>query len=159
MKIQGKYIIAGILLLFSAGLAFDGLSNYINPYLSVSETTRNVDKYSGKNIQVMGIVAAGSLNRGNGSNINFILTDHKESLAIKYSGALPQNFGEGKDIVAVGSLTKEERLEATKLLVKCPSKYEGTDPPQHMNYLFLAAIGLAVLAILYIAITTLWKRS
>ena len=158
MKIQGKHVVAGVLLLFSAGLAFDSVSNYINPYLSVTQVALNFNRYSGKSIQVMGIVEPGSFIRGDGGTIKFTLTDGQESLPVQFTGATPQNFDEGKDVVAVGSLTGEASLEAEQLLVKCPSKYEGESPPQQNNHVFLAAIALAVLALAYLAVTMFWKR-
>ena len=158
MKIQGKHMVAGVLLLFSAGLAFDSVSNYINPYLSVTQVALNLNRYSGKSIQVMGIVEPGSFIRGDGGTILFTLTDGQESLPVQFTGATPQNLDEGKDVVAVGSLTGEASLEAEQLLVKCPSKYEGENLPQQNNPVFLAATALAVLAFAYLAVTMLWKR-
>lgn len=158
MKIQGKHVVAGVLLLLSAGLAFDSISNYINPYLSVTQVALNLERYSGKSIQVMGIVESGSFIRGDGGTIQFTLTDGQESLPVQFTGATPQNFDEGKDVVAVGSLTGEASLEAAQLLVKCPSKYEGENPPQQNNHVFLAAVALTVLAVAYLAVTTFWKR-
>jgi cytochrome c-type biogenesis protein CcmE len=158
MKIQGKYIAAGALLLLSAGLAFDSVSNYVNPYLSVSQVALNLERYSGKSIQVMGIVESGSFMRGDGGTIQFILTDGQQSLPVQFTGTTPQNFNEGKDIVAVGSLTDEASLEAAKILVKCPSKYEGEKSPQQNNHVFLTAMALVVLAVAYLVVTTFWKR-
>ncbi len=158
MKIQGKHMVAGVLLLFSAGLAFDSMSNYINPYLSVTQVALNLNRYSGKSIQVMGIVEPGSFIRGDGGTIRFTLTDGQESIPVQFTGTTPQNLDEGKDVVAVGSLTGEASLEAEQLLVKCPSKYEGENLPQQNNNVFLAAIALAGLAFAYLAVTMLWKR-
>jgi cytochrome c-type biogenesis protein CcmE len=158
MKIQGKHMVAGVLLILSAGLAFDSVSNYINPYLSVTQVVLNFERYSGKNLQVMGIVESGSFIRGDGGTIQFTLTDGQESLPVQFTGTTPQNFDEGKDVVAVGSLTSEASLDAAQILVKCPSKYEGENPPQQNNHVFLAAVALAILTIAYLAVTTFWKR-
>ncbi len=151
-------MVAGVLLLFSAGLAFDSMSNYINPYLSVTQVALNLNRYSGKSIQVMGIVEPGSFLRGDGGTIRFTLTDGQESLQVQFTGVTPQNLDEGKDVVAVGSLTGEATLDAEQLLVKCPSKYEGENPPQQNNPIFPATIALALLAFAYLAVTMLWKR-
>jgi cytochrome c-type biogenesis protein CcmE len=158
MKIQGKHMVAGVLLILSAGLAFDSVSNYINPYLSVTQVVLNFERYSGKNLQVMGVVESGSFIRGDGGTIQFTLTDGQESLPVQFTGTTPQNFDEGKDVVAVGSLTSEASLDAAQILVKCPSKYEGENPPQQNNHVFLAAVALAILTIAYLAVTTFWKR-
>jgi cytochrome c-type biogenesis protein CcmE len=157
LKVQGKYLIAGALLIFSVGLAFDSVSNYINPYLSVTQVAHNIDTYKGKNIQVMGIVESGTFVRGDGSTISFSLTDGQESMKIRYSGAIPQNLDEGKDVVAVGSVVGDS-LEAEKILVKCPSKYEGENPPKQNNHVFLTAIAIAFVALAYLVITVYWKK-
>ena len=69
MKISGKYVVAGILLIFSGFLAYDSLSNYINPYLSVTSVVRNIDQYRGRRIQVMGVVQSVARKEG----MDFIL--------------------------------------------------------------------------------------
>lgn len=158
MKIQGKHAVAGLLILISAGLAFDSVSNYINPYLSVTQVVLNMERYSGKSVQVMGFVEQGSFIRGDTGTIRFTLTDGQESILVQFTGTTPQNFEEGKDVVAVGSLTGESSLEASKLLVKCPSKYEGESAPQQNNHIFLFAMGLALLAVAYLAVTMFWKK-
>jgi cytochrome c-type biogenesis protein CcmE len=157
LKIQGKYLLAGVLLIFSVGLAFDSLSNYINPYLSVTQVMNNMETYKGKSIQVIGIVESGTFIRGDGGTISFSITDGLESMKIRYSGAIPQNLDEGKDVVAIGSVS-EDTLEAEKILVKCPSKYEGENPPKPNNHIFLTAIAIAIVAFAYLAITIFWKK-
>jgi len=158
MKIKGKYLVAGILLLFSALLAYDSLSNYVNPYLSVTQVVKNLDHYNGRNLQVMGVVELGSFDRGNDGTIRFALNDGTEAINVKYTGALPQNFDEGKDVVIVGSLSGDATVDATQILVKCPSKYEGETPPQQNNHVFLTALAFSLVAVAYLGITMLWKR-
>ncbi len=158
MKIKGKYVVAGILLLFSALLAYDSLSNYINPYLSVTSVVRNLDKYQGKSLQVMGVVESGTFDRGNDGTIRFAINDGTETISVIYTGALPQNFDEGKDVVVVGSLNGDETVDASQILVKCPSKYEEEEPPQQNNHVFLVGMGVALVAVAYLGVTMFWKR-
>jgi cytochrome c-type biogenesis protein CcmE len=158
MKISGKYIVAGILIIFSAFLAYDSLSNYINPYLSVTNVVRNIDQYQGKSLQVMGVVQTGTFDRGNDGTIRFAINDGTEAIDVVYTGALPQNFDEGKDVVIVGSLNGDETVEARQILVKCPSKYEGEETPQQNNHFFLATLGVALVAVAYLGVTMFWKR-
>lgn len=148
----------GILLLFSAGLAFDSLTNYLNPYLSVTQVSDDMDRYEGKNVQVMGVVAVDSIVRGNEGTTKFAVTDGEEILDVNYVGALPQNFDQGKDVVVVGTLHEGEVLEASKILMKCPSKYEGERASLVGNHVFWAALGIAAVAVAYIVLTVLWKR-
>ena len=159
MKIQGKYIVAGIILLFSIGLALDSASNYMNPYLSVTVVNNNWNSYVEKNIQVMGRVKEGSVFRGDGGMTGFMISDGTEMVDVQYSKPLPQNFDEGKDVVVVGSPSSDGTLIASNILVKCPSKYESDTPPQENTHIFYTAIALAVLAGTYLATTIVWKRS
>ncbi len=158
MKIKGKYLVAGTLLIFSAFLAYDSLSNYISPYLSVTMVVRNLDQYQGKSLQIMGVVESGTFDRGNNGTIRFAINDGTEAISVIYTGALPQNFDEGKDVVVVGSLNGDETVEARQILVKCPSKYEGEDPPQQNNHVFLVGMGVALVAVAYLGVTMFWKR-
>jgi cytochrome c-type biogenesis protein CcmE len=43
---------------------------------------------------------------------------------VTYSGSQPQGFKEGQKVVAIGELTSPHHMNATQLLVNCPSKYE-----------------------------------
>jgi len=158
MKIKGKYLLAGGLILLSIALAYDSLTSYINPYLSVTQITGNPDRYVSKSIQVMGVVTAGSLVRGNDGTLSFTLTDGGETIGVNYRGAAPQNFDQGREVVVVGSLTEEVNLEASKILVKCPSKYESEDSPLPSNHLFLTAMVIALVAAAYLVVTAFWKR-
>ncbi len=105
------------------------------------------------------MVERGSVLRGNEGPVRFTLTDGYEAIAVQYSGALPQNFDEGRDVVVVGSLKGGDALEASKILVKCPSKYEGEEPPRQNNHIFLTAMAVALMALAYLAVTMLWRRS
>ncbi|UCD44916.1 MAG: cytochrome c maturation protein CcmE [Candidatus Bathyarchaeota archaeon] len=158
MKIQGKYLVVGVLLLLSAGLAFDSMTNYLNPYLSVTHVAANTDRYEGRSIQVMGVIAIGSIVRGGEGTTIFAVTDGDETLDVTYVGALPQNFDQGKDVVVVGSLRGGESLEASKILMKCPSKYESGSAPLLGNHVFWVALAMALVAVAYLVITVAWKR-
>ena len=47
---------------------------------------------------------------------------------MRYDGVKPANFEEAISIVAIGSWSAEaSELHAEKLLVKCPSKYQGVE--------------------------------
>ena len=157
MKIQKKHIIIIILLALSAGLAYDSVSNYINPYIPVSDITENKVKYSGKSLQIIGEVAPGSLLRTNDGSISFTLMDDLGSIKVTYRGVPPQNLEEeGNQVVVLGILQDNGEIESSQLLVKCPSKYEGEEQ-QGISHVFLAAIVIALLGVGYI-ITTMFLR-
>jgi cytochrome c-type biogenesis protein CcmE len=123
MKVRAVHIIVIALIVLSAILAYDSFTSYINPYLTVSQVTES-DKYINKEVQILDTVANGSLNLREDGSLLFDLTDGKATIAVTYSGIQPQGFKEGQKIVAIGKLTSLYHLNATQLLVKCPSKYE-----------------------------------
>ena len=47
-------------------------------------------------------------------------------IRVAYSGTKPGNFKDAISIVAIGRY-RQGRIEAEKLLVKCPSKYQGAE--------------------------------
>lgn len=44
---------------------------------------------------------------------------------VYYNDAKPQDFERSEQIVIIGSYNKEKKFIADKILMKCPSKYEG----------------------------------
>jgi cytochrome c-type biogenesis protein CcmE len=123
MKIKVVHIIVIVLVALSAIFAYDAFTSYINPYLTVSQVAGN-ENYIGKEVQILDTVANGSLNLREDGSLLFDLTDGKATIAVTYSGIQPQGFKAGQKVVAIGKLTSLYHLNATQLLVKCPSKYE-----------------------------------
>ena len=159
MKIQSKHVIIIVLIAVSAGLAYDSVSNYMNPYIPVSDISANHARYTGKSLQVIGAVEPGSLNRTDDGSLSFTLIDDGGSIKVTYRGVPPQNLEqEGNQIVVLGTLGSDGEIESSQLLVKCPSKYEGEEE-QGISTVFLAAIGVALLGVGYLVITMFFKKS
>lgn len=158
MKITNKHIIIVVLLALSAGLAYDSLSNYINPYVSVTEIVSKSTSYTGKNLQVMGKMSADSLERGDDGSLSFDLTDGSSYITVTYKGIPPQNLDPENEIVVVGSIEDGGTLQASQIMVKCPSKYEGEDSGQ-LSHVFIAGMGVALLGAGYLAYTMFWKKN
>jgi cytochrome c-type biogenesis protein CcmE len=58
--------------------------------------------------------------------IRFRIKDtNGDSMQVIYTGPPPQDMSQATEIVAIGSMQGAE-FHSNKLLVKCPSKYEGT---------------------------------
>lgn len=124
MKFKPVHIIVVALIVISAILAYDAFTpKYINPYLTVSQVAGN-DEYVGKEVQILDTVASGSTGWGDDGSLLFKLTDGKTTIDVTFAGTMPQGFKEGQKTVAIGTLTSSHHLNATRLLVKCPSKYE-----------------------------------
>ena len=158
MKIQSKHVLIIVLLALSVGLAYDSVSNYMNPYIPVSDISANQAKYTGKSLQVIGAVEPGSLIRTDDGSISFTLVDEQGSIKVTYRGVPPQNLEqEGNQVVVLGTLGADGEIESSQLLVKCPSKYEGEDQ-QGYSHVFIAVIGVALLGVGYLVITMFYKK-
>ncbi len=158
VKIKSKYVIAVILIVAAAFLAYDSVSNYLNPYTTVSEITTNRDKYLGKVVQVLGTVAPGTLLRQTNGTTKFDISDGKSVLSIVYQGTAVQNLEEEKEVAVQGKVSILG-LNANQILVKCPSKYEESETTSHSDYLFYAVILVALAAGGFFIYTSFLKRS
>lgn len=59
--------------------------------------------------------------------LSFTLTDGGEALPIVHRGAKPDMFRDGAEVIVEGKLGADGIFDASKLLLKCPSKYEAED--------------------------------
>ncbi len=126
MKKNRLYMFGAVLLLAFAGFSFSAFKDSMTPYVSY-ERAREGDRI----VQV-----AGALEKGSSSYVDtqeslfFTLKDPKSSeiLRVRYKGLKPANFEEAISIVAIGRYDETAKeFEAEKLLVKCPSKYQGAE--------------------------------
>ena len=160
MKITNKQILIAVLLAVSIGLAYDSMANYMNPYIAVADVVANPSRYTGKSLQVIGVVEPGSFEYTNDGSLNFVLMDETGgSIRITYRGIPPNNMeDEGNSVVVLGELGANGEIESEELLVKCPSKYEGEEEDSGLSHVFLAAMGIAVLGIGYLVITMFYRK-
>ena len=70
-----------------------------------------------------GLVAKGSLKRGQGAEIEFAVTDTLKTLPVVFRGILPDLFREGQGIVAEGRLDPDGRFRADTVLAKHDETY------------------------------------
>lgn len=159
MKIKYTYIIVGALIVVSIILAYDAFTSYINPYLSVSEIAENNAAYANQNVQVLGTVANGSRGWAEDGSFLFNLTDGQHTIKVTYNGGPPQNFNEDQQVVVVGNVVSPHHLNASEILVKCPSKYEGEETSLLSNPVFLIAIIIGSATLIYYVVFVLLKKS
>ena len=101
-------------------------------YLEVDEfVARPVDG----DVRLAGWVREGSIRReATGLVVRFLLTDEarREDVPVLYDsrkggGRIPDTFRDGSQVVVAGRMGPDGTFVATRLLAKCPSKYE-VDP-------------------------------
>lgn len=124
------YLLGGLLLLAFAGFSFSSFKETLTPYVSYTQA-----REASRVVQVAGALEKGSSSYEDARDfLYFTLNDPKthETLRVRYKGLKPANFEDAISIVAIGQYdegTKE--FEANKLLVKCPSKYQGAEVKEY----------------------------
>lgn len=112
------------LLVILAFLAFSviAFSNSLTPYVNFAQAGK-----SNGSVQVRGVLADNRIDViENGKKFRFMLRDESGAAApVVYAGVKPDNFEHATSIVAVGRFAGGE-FHAERLLVKCPSKYQGS---------------------------------
>ncbi len=74
--------------------------------------------------RIGGMVVDGSVARSNEDlTVSFELTDHGETVPVKFTGILPDLFSEGQGIVALGSIDSGGTFSATEVLAKHDENY------------------------------------
>lgn len=126
MKQHKLKILGVVLLLAFAGLTLASFKDTLTPYVPY-EKARSFNR----TVQVAGGLAADSSSYDDASqSLYFTLQEQEtgETLRVRYQGVKPANFEEAISIVAIGRFDPaQDALVADKLLVKCPSKYQGAE--------------------------------
>jgi cytochrome c-type biogenesis protein CcmE len=121
MTIKPIHIVVLVLLILSVILAYEVVISSLNPYVTVSQVAGNSD-YLQQEIQILATVANFSVD-DQGAFLVY-LTDGNSTITVHYTGVPPQGLKTGQQVVAIGMLTAPGQMNATQILVKCPSKYE-----------------------------------
>ena len=78
----------------------------------------------GRAFRIGGLVEVGSLQRqADGVTVRFIVTDTASTVAVSYTGILPDLFKEGKGVVAQGELGSDGVFHARQVLAKHDENY------------------------------------
>ena len=100
------------------GYAFqDGINFFRSPSQVVADPPLPTEVF-----RIGGLVEAGSLVRGEGETIRFLVTDGGASVPVAYTGILPDLFREGEGMVGLGSYVDGTFL-ATEILARHDETY------------------------------------
>lgn len=78
---------------------------------------------AGQRFRLGGLVAEGSVKRGQGASVEFAVTDTIQKVPVTYEGVLPDLFREGQGVVAEGALDTSGRFVADSVLAKHDENY------------------------------------
>jgi cytochrome c-type biogenesis protein CcmE len=81
----------------------------------------------GARIRLGGLVAPGSVSRGEALAVRFDVTDGNSSIPVTYQGVLPDLFREGQGVVAEGALDGAGVFKADNVLAKHDETYMPKD--------------------------------
>ena len=99
------------------------LEKNIDLYLTPSDL-KAVDFNQSDDFKLGGMVKVGSLEKLEGLEISFIVTDFESEMTVIYEGVLPNLFKENSGVVATGSLNPEQnQFIATEILAKHDENY------------------------------------
>jgi cytochrome c-type biogenesis protein CcmE len=133
MKMNKKltYLFGVVLLLAFAAFSLKAFDSSLTAYVPY-ETAR---QESNRAVQVAGALVQGSTSYDDSTHyLHFTLVDEEsgDTLPVRYEGLKPANFNEAISIVAIGRYdAATTEFHAKKLLVKCPSKYQGAEVKEY----------------------------
>ncbi|MBK9077718.1 MAG: cytochrome c maturation protein CcmE [Hyphomicrobium sp.] len=78
---------------------------------------------AGQRIRLGGLVADGSVQRGQGTTVTFKVTDTLKDIPVAFTGVLPDLFREGQGVVAEGKLDANGVFVADSVLAKHDENY------------------------------------
>lgn len=133
---KNRKLIVGVIVL--AGFIYMGLNAFqesLTPYVSFAEARAS----EGRHVQVTGGLREDRLSwysEDEHRAFHFYMIEEEtgDTLEVAFEGVKPATFEEATVIVSVGSFDGS-LFQASQVLTKCPSKYEGQDPAEHQKAL------------------------
>ncbi len=125
MSRRGKRLtiigVAGALLVLAAALVLTGLRDSIVFFYAPAELAAKAKP--GQRVKVGGLVEAGSVTHDAAGALLFKVTDNQQSIAVRYTGAVPDLFKETKGVVAEGIYQPGAIFAADSVLAKHDENY------------------------------------
>ncbi len=118
------YWAGGLILIGFLVLGLSTFTRSMTPYVSFHEA-----REARRTVQVMGALEKGTARYDSGTKTLFFnLLDPRthEKIPVAYTDVKPANFEDALSVVAIGRYDRDV-FRAEKLLVKCPSKYQGEE--------------------------------
>ena len=100
-------------------------------FSSSTEASKPSELKPGRSYEVTGKVVKGSVDRG-GEELRFRIRDRdgRASVPVRYTGAVPDPFREGREVIVSGELRDGTFVaERDSLVTKCPSKFTKDKKP------------------------------
>ena len=124
---KAKVIIVALLPVLVLGwLAFRAFENSAAYYYTISEVL--VQEMRDQKLRIKGKLVKDSVNYDPSIPLlEFSLADQDSQVDAVYAGVLPDNFHHADEVIVEGKFNSRGRFTVSKLMLQCPSKYEGED--------------------------------
>ena len=125
IKARSKFIIGGAIIVLAVGyLIVSSIGGSTAYYLTVEEV--KAEGPSERTVRVAGNVMGETIEWNTQElMLRFSIADASGSLAVIYNGPRPDMLQDEAEAIVEGRYVEEGSFEASNLLLKCPSKYEG----------------------------------
>lgn len=125
-------LMSGMVLVIVSSLVLYALRQNINLFYTPSDVFDGSAPLA-KRIRLGGMVTPGSVVRNAHSlEVEFTLTDYKQSIKVHYNGILPDLFREGQGIVTTGQLIEPGFFIASEVLAKHDENYMPPEVKQSL---------------------------
>lgn len=114
-------LVAVVALVASTALIGYAMRDGINFFLSPSQVAETPPDPS-QTFRIGGLVADGTLVRGQGKTVTFSVTDGGATVPVTFTGVLPDLFGEGEGMVGTGKYINGV-FQASEILAKHDETY------------------------------------
>lgn len=120
-----RHMMGWLIVLVFVAFSLTAFQSSLTPYVSFAQA-----KKMPGTVQVRGVIAADKIAvLESGKTLQFLLRDEAgEEVPVVYQGSKPEGLEQASSIVAIGKY-RSGRFVAEKLLIKCPSKYQGSVKP------------------------------
>jgi cytochrome c-type biogenesis protein CcmE len=116
-------IFGGMVFLAAAtALTFYALGQRTSYFYMPSDLTEKPVQ-PGERIRLGGLVAAGSIIRGQGTKVQFAVTDATSTVNVEYEGLLPDLFREEQGVIIEGTFAADGKFVADSVLAKHDENY------------------------------------
>ncbi|WP_170557469.1 cytochrome c maturation protein CcmE [Ruegeria atlantica] len=95
----------------------DGINFFRSPSQVIAEPPQPTEVF-----RIGGLVEEGSIIRGQGETVRFVVTDGGESVPVAFTGVLPDLFSENQGMIGTGSYVNGV-FQATEILAKHDETY------------------------------------
>lgn len=120
-------ILLGLVVLgIAAGLVLYAMRGTASFFRMPSEITQE-DMQSGRPLRLGGFVEKGSVNKKQGTEVSFVVTDFSKEEPVLFNGILPDLFREGQGIIAEGRFDQSGNFIADRVLAKHDETYVPKD--------------------------------